>query len=571
MMSLTSFRKRLALPKTSWQLCLLAIVGGAASALLIVLFTLSIEAIQNLYIAKKDNYNSLDEVSRFDLPIIGSMIILCFAWLTGYKYLRTGIPLVLHRLKVANGVMPFKNTLNQFWGSAVALASGFSVGREGPAVHLGAACSGYIASKLKLPYNAMRTLCGCGVAAGIAASFNTPIAAVLFVMEVILREYKIHIFIPIMLSAIVGSLITRNVFGSVHEFDYFSKITLDYSHYPALIILGLFLGLIAFGFNRYLVLIIKHAAGYHIVPRLMLAAFITGGLGLAIPYAMGTGLSAVEFSLNNQFELQLLLGLLIAKILLTIFALGLGIPGGVIGPILGIGSVAGAAIAIITAYFLPQATSTSDFVLMGMAGFMAATLNAPLTALLTVVELSNQIEIVVPAMIVITVSCLISGQVFKNRSLFNMQADIQGLVYSIPLIEKSLQKIGVLGVINDQFTLIELAQDQCTKQSTEQQISNLINEKVPYENQENIVITHVTHDNNTLFHWADFQEKESSTEILIHRLLPLSSQATLAEAYHALVEQRSGGVYIYHRDPNKMMGMISFEQIRLYLVEGKIS
>ena len=84
---------------------------------------------------------------------------------------------------------------------------------------------------------------------------------------------------------------------------------------------------------------------------------------------------------------------------------------------------------------------------MGMAGFMAASLNAPLAALLAVVELSGQLEIVVPAMIVITISSIISGQVFKNRSIFTMQLDVQNLVYSKPPIEKTLQKIGVLGLM----------------------------------------------------------------------------------------------------------------------------
>ncbi|MBL0709522.1 MAG: chloride channel protein, partial [Colwellia sp.] len=144
MISITTIRKHLALPKTSWQICLLAMLGGFTSALLVILFTLTIEQIQQLYLIKRDNYNTLDEVSRFDLPIIGSLIILFFAWLPGYKYLRTGIPFVLHRLKVAHGVITLKNTLNQYFGSAVALASGFSVGREGPAVHLGAAASSYI-------------------------------------------------------------------------------------------------------------------------------------------------------------------------------------------------------------------------------------------------------------------------------------------------------------------------------------------------------------------------------------------------------------------------------------------
>ncbi|MFT5756549.1 MAG: CIC family chloride channel protein [Alteromonadaceae bacterium] len=567
MFSLNSFRKQLALPITSWQLCLLGMIGGFASALLIILFTLSIEAIQQLYLVKKDNYNSLDQVSRFDLPIIGALIILLFAWLTGYKYLRTGIPLVLHRLKVANGVMPLKNTLNQFWGSAIALATGFSVGREGPAVHLGAASSTYIGNILKLPHNSMRTLCGCGVAAAIAASFNTPIAAVIFVMEVILREYKIHMFIPIMLSAMIGSIMTRSVFGPVHEFEHFSQITMNYQHYPWLIVAGLFLGFIAFLFNRYLVLITKFSEKYHIISRLMLAAFITGGLGYFIPFAMGTGLSAIDFSINHPYEFQLLFALLIAKLVMTVFALGLGIPGGIIGPILGIGSIAGAGIAAIVILFVPDANLSSDFILMGMAGFMAATLNAPLAALLAIVELSNQIEIVVPAMIVIAVACVTSGQFFKSKSIFVMQANILGLTYRQTPIEKSLQKVGVIGFLNENITLIEndlTANEQYIK-------SAFIAAKPDHP----IIIKNT--DGNSHYQLItgpvilNNEQSLESLQLIKHQLFPLSSQATLSEAYNALVAHRVGGVYIYDIDPKDILGIITFEQIRAYLVEGKFS
>lgn len=584
MLTVASIRKQLALPKTSWQICVLAILGGIASALLVILFTLLIEVIQQFYLVKRDNFNTLDDVSRFDLPIIGSLVILLFAWLTGYKYLRTGIPFVLHRLKVAHGVIPLKNTLNQFFGSAVALASGFSVGREGPAVHLGAAASSYIGNLFNLPYNSIRTLCACGIAAGIAATFNTPIAAVIFVMEVIMREYKVHIFIPVMLASLVGSLMTRSVFDVSHNFEYFHKIQLIPQHYIPLIILAILLGTLAAAFNKTLVTVIKKSVNIHIVPRLMLAALITGSLGYLVPGAMGVGTGAIDVSLNNNWQLNVLLALLLAKFIMTTFALGLGIPGGVIGPIIGIGAITGALGGAIVMQILPSENIGSDFILLGMAGFMAASLNAPLAALLAVVELSGQLEIVVPAMIVISIASVISGQLFNNRSIFTMQLDVQGLVYRKPPIEKTLQKIGVLGVMKDKFELLEQATEKSIAGhvlSTESSIP-VINKTI----KKLIVNREVTE--QVSYYWAEFNEKvplvteqtiespltsseyQVSEKMQLHKLSPLSHQATLAEAYLALVDSRCGGVYIYQKNSTDIIGIVTFDQIRKYLVTGKL-
>ncbi|MDP7593098.1 MAG: chloride channel protein [Litorilituus sp.] len=586
MISVAAFRKQLALPKTSWQICLLAILGGCTSALLVILFTLAIEEIQQLYLIERDNYNTLDRVSRFDLPIIGSLIILLFAWLTGYKYLRTGIPFVLHRLKVAHGVIPLKNTLNQFFGSAVALASGFSVGREGPAVHLGAAASSYIGSLLKLPYNSVRTLCACGIAAGIAATFNTPIAAVIFVMEVIMREYKIHIFIPVMLASLVGSLITRNVFDVTHNFEYFHKIELIPQHYIPLIILALLLGTLAAAFNKTLVTVIKHSTRIHIIPRLMLAAMITGTLGYLVPGAMGVGSGAIDVSLSNNWHVGLLLSLLLAKFVMTTFAIGLGIPGGIVGPIIGIGAIAGAFTGAIVLQIMPSEHISNDFILLGMSGFMAASLNAPLAALLAVVELSGQLEIILPAMIVITIASIISGQLFKNRSVFTMQLDVQHLAYRKPPIEKTLQKIGVLGVMKDKFDLLE----QASEKSLAGRVVS-IDAKVPIINKtiKKIMVNKKISEQIT-YYWAEFDAKvplatnhqdsnaevenshaeyQISAKMHLHKLHPLSHQATLAEAYLALVDERCGGVYIYQKNVVDIIGIVTFEQMRHYLVTGK--
>lgn len=557
---ITHFKKCLALPQTSWQLCLLAAIGGFASAMLVVIFIFAIEGIQSFYLSEKDDYSSLTALSRFQLPIIGAVVILFFSWLTGYKYIRTGIPFVLHRLKTANGVMPLRNTINQFIGSAVALAAGFSVGKEGPAVHLGAACSSYIGSKLNLPYNAIRSLSACGIAAGIAACFNTPVAAVIFVMEVILREYKVHIFIPVMIAAIVGSMTTSAIFGTAHEFEYFTTITLDSQHYLALVILGVVLGVIAFAFNRYLIVIIKYSARFHIVQRILVASVITGTISYFMPYAMGADLSAIDFSLQNSPELQLLLGLLVAKILMTITTLGLGIPGGIIGPILGIGAIIGTCISVLAMYFMPGNLQASDFALMGMAGFMAATLNAPLAALLCVVEMSNQIEIIVPAMIVIASSCISSGQFFRNRSIFIMQLEVQGLAYRRPPIEKSLQRVGVIGVMQEQ--LIQIADND------NKTITATISEHTSHQH---VIIKKENLQNESEYIWCQPEQKnnDNSQSIVRHKLIPLSNQSTLAEAYLLLVRTREGGVYIYQDNPNDIMGIITFDAIRSYLLKGK--
>ncbi|WP_440876280.1 chloride channel protein [Thalassotalea sp. PLHSN55] len=560
-MLLADQKKPLAQPKTSWQLCLLAAIVGVVAAFLIIAFNYTIELIQLSYLPEVDNYISLSALSRFDLPIIGALVILLLSWFTGYKYARTGIPFVLHRLKTAHGIIPFRNTINQFFGSAVALATGFSVGREGPAVHLGAACSSFIGNYLQLPYNSVRTLCACGVAAGIAASFNTPIAAVVFVMEVILREYKVYMFIPIMLAAIVGTMITNGVYGFSHEYEFFTKIALGVQHYPALVLLGLFLGVLAFLYNRYLVSIIKYSAKYHIVARILAAGFITGTIAYFVPYAMAN-ITVVDFSLENQWHLHLLVGLLMAKFVMTICALGLGVPGGTIGPIISIGAIAGTCASVIVLKFMPGEHLASDFALMGMAGFLAATLNAPLAALLTVVELSNQIEIVVPAMIVITTACLSSGQVFNNRSLFIMQLDVQGLSYRKTPIEQSLQKIGVLAILKTHFAVFANGQQP---NQTEQK-AGIDDPSKPLN------VIKIMTDGEPNYYWLEAHKDDNNTiHVTDHKLMPLSSQSTLAEVYVVLVKKRQGAVYIYDKDPDNILGLVTFEQLRLYLLTGKLT
>jgi CIC family chloride channel protein len=226
-MNLNAYRKKLATPRTSIQLCAIAIVAGVCAAGLIILFRLSIEWLQLLFMPEVNNFASIESSTRLFVPIIGAVLIICIAYLTGFKHYRLGIPFVIHRVKHYFGHIPFRTAINQFLGGALAIASGFSVGREGPSVHLGAFGSSVIGQWLKLPDNSIRILSGCGIAAAISASFNTPFAAVIFVMEVVIREYRIHIFIPVMLAAACGSVMTRAVFGEVQELAFIQFTDFD--------------------------------------------------------------------------------------------------------------------------------------------------------------------------------------------------------------------------------------------------------------------------------------------------------------------------------------------------------
>lgn len=570
-MSLASLRQKLATDSPSWQLCLLGIIGGALAGLTVIALKFSVLAIQSFYLESPDDFTTLSDSVRSTLPFIGATITVVAMWLIGGGFSPMGIPFVIQRLKTHYGLLPFSNTLKQFVGSLTALASGFSVGREGPAVHIGAWASSMVGDKLSLPYNSIRTLCACGIAAGISASFHTPLAGVIFVVELMLREYTIAIFVPILLASVTGSLLSELVFGKVPEFSFFQSVNITFEHYPALILMGILLGGLGFLFNRYFLLIQKTTKEVHPAKRIFLAALITVLLGLLVPYCMGTGIGAISFALEHQGDLMLVTSLLIAKMLATVVALGLGVPGGIIGPILGIGAIAGVIVAGLSNYILPTGSVVDEFSLVAMAGFMAATLHAPLAAVVAVIELSGQLQATLPSMVVITFAYLVSSQFFKSRSLFLMQLEQQDIGYLHTPIEHSLQKIGVLAHFNTKVEVVDsldsimihdlLSRDDIDyvihfdKQSHKYKLVEL--EMFDYSNS------------------FSYSESTEHPKFQLLEMKGISSQETLAAAYNALVSKRKGAVYIFDQSDTsspekKVLGILPFYTLRMLLNKGKI-
>ncbi|WP_416308722.1 chloride channel protein [Neptunicella sp. SCSIO 80796] len=555
-MLLKPYHYELAHPRTSIQRCLLGIVGGCSAAFVIILFRLAIEAIQKIYLQQVDYFTTLDPSIRFILPVCGTILIIVFAYITRFKHYRMGIPYVIHRLKQRYGHIPLRSTINQFFGGMIALASGFSVGREGPAVHLGAAGSSFLGEWLKLPYNSIRILAGCGVAAGISASFNTPFAAVIFVMEVVLREYKVHIFVPVMLAAACGSILTRLVFGEDHEMAFLRFVTLDYWMYLYLVLLGIFLGAMASLFNKQLMRVIQGFRPLGMASRLLLAGAITGGVGYVLPEAMGAGLSAIDVVIASPDNIQLLIAILLGKFFLTIVAIGLGVPGGIIGPIFGIGVLTGT-IALLPMGFLLDdvGTYTSSFALLGMAGMMTAVLHAPLAALSAVMELSSNPDVILPAMLVIVSAYVTSTQLFGNSSIFIQQLQYQKLSYKSSSVQIALQTTGVLSVMDADYRLFKGSPDKAIRDCLEQSPTQLVVKGEDFE----IGMQY------SLVEWDTSLNPHQSTPLKFTNMEGVPAQATLAEVYEILQASRHGAVYIYNDVPDDIIGVISWHNLRSYL------
>lgn len=553
-MQLRALRQELAHPRTSFQVCLLGIIAGVTSALLIVLFRLGIDWLQSSGVGLLQQWGLSAKWVWVVMPISAVIIILLIAYLTGFKHYRLGIPFVIHRVKQHYGHIPWRTTVNQFFGGMLALAGGFVVGREGPSVHLGAAGSSLFGQALKLPHNSIRTLAGCGIAAGISASFNTPFAAVIFVMEVVLREYKIHVFVPVMLAAACGSVITRIVFGEGNELAYFSFSSFSQWLYLYLIVFGCLLGVLATLFNQLLMSVMRFFRKVSMVWRLLLAGLLTAIGGALLPEALGANFEDVNALFSTHPTALILLEILLMKFLLATFAIGLGIPGGIIGPVMVLGMLSGAVLLLPVAHWLPLEDFTSSFALLGIAGMLTAVLHAPLAALSAVMELSYRPEIILPAILVIVPAYVTATQFLGNRSIFIQQLDFQKLPYAITSIREALEKTGVLAAMERDFKLFYDAPEAAL-------------EKVLSNNPTQTVIQQKRFEQDINYSWVhyDVSLDRHAHPISYQTMQGVSAQATLAEVYELLKSTRSGAVYIFEDDPAKLTGVITWNRLQSFL------
>ncbi len=426
-LKIRAFRSALSSLDAAPQFAILGILSGVFTGLVILLFRVLVEQILKWVLPNgPESFEQLASFERFLLPTAGAMVLALIFALLRQENRGVGVSHVLERLHRHQGYLSFKNLLVQFFTGAIALVTGQTGGREGPAIHLGASISSLLGQTLKLPNNSIRVLIGCGTAAAIGSSFNTPIAGVIFSMEVIVLEYTIAGFMPVILAAVTGTLVVQQVFGDDPVF-FIPGIAMDsYWDLPWIFMEGIVIAVLAAALIR-LMVICHSRAPKPIAIKIILAGLVTATLGLVVPEVLGIGYDTVNQALQGNLPLMLLLVICGTKLITTAINLGLGMPIGLIGPTLMIGAMAGGGFWQLASTMSDQVSAPGFYVILGMGAMMGAALQAPLAALMALMELTRNPEIVLPAMLCIVIANITAAHGFGAKSIFQTQALMLGI------------------------------------------------------------------------------------------------------------------------------------------------
>lgn len=421
---------------------LFAVLIGVAVAYAVILFREAIDFVSTLAFGATEagmvsGAEKLNFFRAWAAPIIGGVAVAAMLYCADrFKWLEQGraqgIADVIEARAVGDGRVSLRAGLAAAAVSAVSLGSGASAGREGPAVHLGATIASFLDRHMGFTAKQRRALLGCGAAAAVSASFNAPIAGVLFALEVIMGNYALSVFGPIAAASVASAIVTRIHLGDFPAFAppaYGAVHTIDV---PLAALLGVFCGLIASGFllaTENLTEKVRARAdriglSYLFLPPL--GGLIVGLIGAFFPEVFGVGYEAVTKALAGEYTIMALATLVLAKAAATAVTLSCRFGGGVFSPGIVLGAFAGAAYGAVLSQLLPDATASPVYYAMiGMGAAAGAILGAPISTTLIVFELTGEYGITISLMLAVGIATLMT-QWLCGKSFFHWQLSRRG-------------------------------------------------------------------------------------------------------------------------------------------------
>ncbi len=413
---------------------LLSIIIGIFSGLVVVCFHISIEFLN------WHTIHSLARGSQYYLPLWPAL-----GGLAGYAIVQrivptargTGVNYTKAAVYASDGYVPFRSVLGKFTTCTLSIGTGNPMGPEDPALQMGAGIASLLGRIFHLTREHMRLIAPIGAAAGIGAAFNTPIAAVLFVMEEVVEAWNVGVLGSIVLSSVSAVVVSRWFLGDeplyrVPEFELaaYSELLV----YAAIGILGGYLSAL---FTQYTIRLRGRTLRLSEQRKAWLpaaAGLVVGIVGMLVPETLGAGYEVIDGALNDRFQWNVLLLFGILKFFTMSLCFSCGTPGGLFAPTLFVGAAIGGGLGGLANLLWPLSTSsTGAYVLVGIGTFFAGIFRAPMTSVFMVFELSASYEIILPVMIANTMAILVSRQL-QRQSVLQLASYQDGL--DLPSVEE---------------------------------------------------------------------------------------------------------------------------------------
>ena len=422
------------------QFWFIALAVGIASGYAAVAFMIGIRGLQAFLYGTEDVHRLHSFAATLPwywvlmLPALGGLIVgILLTRFTPDGRVR-GVAEVIQASAMKEGRVERRAGLASVAASLVTLSSGGSSGREGPVVHMVGMIAGWVSNRINADGITGRDLLGCAVAAGVAASFNAPIAGALFALEVVLRHFAVHAFAPITIAAVSGSVISRTHFGDVTEFVLPQPGMLAfYVELPAFLLLGLICGLVAVVLMRSIFW--AEDLGTELQARLRLpamlrpaaAGLILGAIAIWFPHIIGVGYETTSSALSGNLVFHEAVVFAMLKVAAVSITMGGRMGGGVFSPALMVGALTGLAFGLVATAVMPEVSGSETlYALAGMGAVAAAVLGAPISTTLMVFELTGDWQTGLAVMVAVSMSTALSSRLVA-RSFFLTQLERRGI------------------------------------------------------------------------------------------------------------------------------------------------
>ena len=419
----------------------LAVLIGVMSGLAVVCFRIFIEFVQ-MALLGSSLFPSFPRVVL--APTLTGLVVALLAMYVFPHVRGSGVNQTKAAMYISNGYVPFITVIGKFVTCALAIGSGQSLGPEDPSLQMGAGIASLIGRRLRLSTEKVRLIAPVGAAAGLAAAFNAPISAVIFVIEEVIGTWSAGVLGAIVLSA-VSSVVTMRAFLGADSLFRTPPFRLarweDMGPYALLGVAGGVASLILLKWIVWARPKLKALPHWTLYLQPAAAGLLIGLIGIKVPQVMGAGYPIVDQAMHAQFPWNILLILAVVKLFATGISFLSGSPGGTFAPTLFIGAMLGGAVGSIEQHFIHNlAGSVGTFALVGIGTLFAGFLRTPITAVFMVVELSGNYSAILPVIVSAMVAYGIS-RAYQKTPLFDLLARQDGIY--LPSIEEKREMLSI--------------------------------------------------------------------------------------------------------------------------------